>query len=325
MKGNLTKRILYLLILLLNTSCCFDDLYYENDANCHIRLNIDWSKIDTRLNGASVYIYHRDGSLYKVLPPHPNPYTLDLVLPKGHYDLVVHNNTPYELPNLNFGGHEHAETFRVSPVKNQNTRYDLRSVLEPDVIGLAHLSDLEVTEAMIDYYPYKPDSWKNRIYKDFTLSAEPVLHEVEIIAHVQFLSSVAGAPPSELQNMAGGVMMMTKEKYDESLDYHFILNGRKFDSGSTTNGTISKKLKCFGFRENQQERYRLLMNFKLVNGDLHPIIIDVTDKIEKMDDFKYRIRIECSLPEMSGGGGGDSGFDPDVEDWENVDVDVPMN
>lgn len=67
------------------------------------------------------------------------------------------------------------------------------------------------------------------------------------------------------------------------------------------------------------------MNFKLVNGDLHPIIIDVTDKIEKMDDFKYRISIECSLPEMSGGGGGDSGFDPDVEDWENVDVDVPMN
>lgn len=324
MKHILTNQILYVLLLLLNCACCFDDLYYSTDTNCHIRLKVDWSKVDTRLNGASVYVYHYDGLLFQALPPSADPYKLDLALPKGKYHLVVHNNTPYELPNLNFTGKEHGETFRVSPVENRDTKYNLRSVLEPDVIGLAHLYDLEVTETMIDYFPYQPGSWENRNYKEFDLIAEPGLVEMEVVVHVKRLNSAAGAPPSELQNMAGGLMMLTKDRFDEGVDQHFILNERKFDAGSTTDGTISKTIKSFGLRENQQETYKLLMNFKLVNGDLHPILIDVTNKIEQLADLKYRIQVSCSLPDVPGVGEGDSGFDPDVEDWDNIEVDVPM-
>ena len=321
---HLSKIIYLIAVSVIFASCTFDELYYSTDTNCHIRLHVDWTQTKFRLNGASVYVYHKTGDLYKAFPPFSNPYTIDLALPKGDYNLVLHNNTPYELPNLNFYGLEHAETLRVGPVMNTDPNYKLTSVLEPDDLGLAHLTDLTVTETMIDYFPFKPGSADHRTFKEFDLMVESVVTEIEIIVHVTGLNNASAAPPSEFRNVSGGLYMMTKKKQEELVTHHFILNNRTFDPGSNKNGTIRKTLKCFGPVDDKTVDNLLLMNFKLANGEQHPVLLNATDKLEKISDLKYRVRLECTLPDVPAVGEGDSGFDPGVEDWEDIEVDIPM-
>ncbi|MGL4292684.1 MAG: DUF5119 domain-containing protein, partial [Bacteroidales bacterium] len=124
--------------------------------NCHIRLNIDWSEIDCNLNGATMYVYREDGYLFKAFQPFPNPHCIEFALPKGKYELILHNNAPFELPNLRFAGLEKRHTLAVYVAANKDDTSQYKKVMEPDVFGLAGISELQVTEKMIEYFPYKP-------------------------------------------------------------------------------------------------------------------------------------------------------------------------
>ncbi|MGL5785685.1 MAG: DUF5119 domain-containing protein [Bacteroidales bacterium] len=320
----LSKALCLISMINIFVSCSFDELYYETLNYCHIRLNIDWSKTKFRLNGASVYVYHKNGSLYKALPPFSNPYIIDLALPQGEYNLVLHNNTPYELPNMNFRGWEDSELFRAEPRGADKYMYGHNVVSEPEDLGLAHLFNIEVTKAMIDYNPLMERSTGSKIYEEFMLLAEPVISEIEVSVHISGLHNAAGAPLSELTNLAGGLKMMSKELHEEVVDHRFVLNNRLFDSGSDKNGRIMKTLRCFGFLPKTNLRNILKMNFMLVNGAPYNISADITDKIEKMSELKYRVALSCKLPDVQNESGGDSGFNPDVEGWEDIEVDVPM-
>ena len=109
----LYKYCIILAMSIMCFSCKFDDLYYAADVECNIRINVDWKKTDFALNGASIYVYNADGSLYKTFPPFTNPYQLDISLPKGEYNLVIHNNTPWEMPNMIFDNINNANDFVI--------------------------------------------------------------------------------------------------------------------------------------------------------------------------------------------------------------------
>ena len=54
------------------------------------------------------------------------------------------------------------------------------------------------------------------------------------------------------------------------------------------------------------------------------ITMDITDEIKEIEKLKYKIEVECTLPNVPSIGDGDSGFNPDIEEWEDIEVDVPM-
>ena len=71
--------------------------------------------------------------------------------------------------------------------------------------------------------------------------------------------------------------------------------------------------------------YLMEMEFVLLNGEKHPVSLDVTDAIRVTQGATHKIihiEVEIELPEVIGNG--DGAFDPDLEEWEDIDVDIPM-
>ena len=67
------------------------------------------------------------------------------------------------------------------------------------------------------------------------------------------------------------------------------------------------------------------MEFGLLNGEKHPVSLDVTDAIRVTQGATHKIihiEVEIELPEVIGNG--DGAFDPDLEEWEDIDVDIPI-
>lgn len=114
----------------------------------------------------------------------------------------------------------------------------------------------------------------------------------------------------------------------ESVAQSFILNQRVFDPGSDSDGTIKASFLSFGMLGdgNTSSRYYLDINFVLINGEPYPLTFDVTDLIT-VDislnlQLSLNLNLEIELPEVIGDEGG--GFNPDVGEWEDEIVDIPI-
>ena len=318
----LHKMSLFLLCSLLLIGCKFDDLYYATDVNCSVRLNIDWQKhSDIQLNGASVYVYNSDGSLFKVFPPYSNPHKLDLALPVGCYDIIIHNNTPYELPNLSFDNINDRDKFLIKHIETKSS--EIKNVNEVDHLILGQINNLEITQELRDYFPYKPNSYESvEAHLECDVATKIITSELEVIANVKGLSNAATAPECVIDMMNGELCLMRLEQTQKPVNLQFVLNNRKLNS-SNTDGIISKTIKNLGFIDDTGKGTTIKLSFLLTNGEKHVVTIPLEGKIKKESELKYKVKIECELPNV-GGGGGDSGFDTDVSDWEDYFGDINM-
>ena len=67
------------------------------------------------------------------------------------------------------------------------------------------------------------------------------------------------------------------------------------------------------------------MYFILVNGETYTVSLDVKDLLETSHDgiqTVHKIRAEITLPETIGNG--DGVFQPDIEEWEEVEAELPI-
>ena len=128
--------------------------------------------------------------------------------------------------------------------------------------------------------------------------------------------------------MCEGVNMETASKYGNSVTHEFVLNNKRMDPDNHKVGTISKKLVSFGPEQENDacvNRHQLVMHFVLVNGETHTVTLDVRDLIKTSHDETQRvhkIRAEITLPEAIGNG--DGVFDPDIEEWEEIETELPI-
>lgn len=320
-----TKLGIIGITILILCSCHFDHLYYETNTQTYIKLNVDWSKANIRLNGASVYVFHKDGTLYKALPPFSNPYELLIDLPQGQYDLMLHNNTSWELPNVEFLGHVSAKTFSVIAKPDEDIgKGNIISVKQPDQIAVGYVHDLTVDQGLIDYFPDCPGDCSQNVQHTINVTPEPIISEITIIVHVLGLKYAANAPMAELKNLSNGYYLMNRSKSKTLVSHKFLMNLRQFYPQSKEDGQIMQVIHSFGFQDDKKQQYDLHLNFKLVNGATYPMVFDVTNEIQQLDSLKYKIELSCKLPEVIDIGGSDSGFNPDVSDWEDLEFDIPI-
>lgn len=322
------------MLLLLMAACQRDHLYYGTNNRAVIRVKIDWSKSQLTPNGATVVAYNKDGSLFEVFPPMSNPNDGTILLPEGNYDLVVFNDTPDEYRQVGFRGIENINTFEAYATekevnKNRASKFQNEMfVHEPDTLATARINNLEVTSQMIQYSYDKPLSGNTQISKEVEATPKRVTSLMRIRVHVKGLCYAKGAPRTYLRNMSASVFVGTGIQSTKPITYEFVLNNRKFDEGSTHNATITNNLSTFGLRPtgDAHERYYLDMLFTLINGDPYPILVDITDKIQvtevELQTILY-IKLELELPEVIGGEG-EGAFNPDVGEWQDVEVDIPM-
>ena len=328
------KRILLLYItLILVTSCKRDSLYYGTNHRAVIRTSIDWKASQLSPNGVSVIAYNEDGTLFEVLPPFSNPNEADIMLPEGVFHLVFHNNTPDEQRNIAFRGYENMHTLEAYAIDAKPSAKAMEGhandlfVSEPDTLAVAKYTALKVTADMIGYYKDRPDLDNQLVSQKIAVTPQRVISVAEIKAHVKGLRYAAGAPRTYLRNVSGAHFMWKGEKSKESVSHEFVLNNRKFDAGSNTDGTITKNLTTFGLHTapSSDHKYYLDLDFTLINGEKHPISIDITDEIilVKAAHSVLKINVELELPEVIGGGG-EGAFDPDVDEWDDINVELPI-
>ena len=326
-----------LLLLLAISSCKRDHLYYEGLHTATVIVNPDWTKSHLHPNGVTVYAYNSsDGSLYKRFPPVSAQERCYIQLPKGNYTLVVMNDTPEEFADrIDFIGEENLKTLQAKGVqdlkrsKRENASGSLYCIVEPDTLAVALYSNLNITQQQIDYFWDKPEntvSPENAI----KINVEPqrVVTMINIKAHVKGLKYARGTTISYFRGLAEGHMLGQGQNSMESVAQSFILNQRVFDPGSDSDGTIKASFLSFGMLGdgNTSSRYYLDINFVLINGEPYPLTFDVTDLIT-VDislnlQLSLNINLEIELPEVIGDEGG--GFNPDVGEWEDEIVDIPI-
>ena len=326
-----------LLLLLAISSCKRDHLYYEGLHTATVIVNPDWTKSHLHPNGVTVYAYNSsDGSLYKRFPPVSAQERCYIQLPKGNYTLIVMNDTPEEFADrIDFIGEENLKTLQAKGVqdlkrsKRENASGSLYCIVEPDTLAVALYSNLNITQQQIDYFWDKPEntvSPENAI----KINVEPqrVVTMINIKAHVKGLKYARGTTISYFRGLAEGHMLGQGQNSMESVAQSFILNQRVFDPGSDSDGTIKASFLSFGMLGdgNTSSRYYLDINFVLINGEPYPLTFDVTDLIT-VDislnlQLSLNINLEIELPEVIGDEGG--GFNPDVGEWEDEIVDIPI-
>ena len=326
-----------LLLLLAISSCKRDHLYYEGLHTATVIVNPDWTKSHLHPNGVTVYAYNSsDGSLYKRFPPVSAQERCYIQLPKGNYTLVVMNDTPEEFADrIDFIGEENLNTLQAKGVQDlkrskiENASGSLYCIVEPDTLAVALYSNLNITQQQIDYFWDKPEntvSPENAI----KINVEPqrVVTMINIKAHVKGLKYARGTTISYFRGLAEGHMLGQGQNSMESVAQSFILNQRVFDPGSDSDGTIKASFLSFGMLGdgNTSSRYYLDINFVLINGEPYPLTFDVTDLIT-VDislnlQLSLNLNLEIELPEVIGDEGG--GFNPDVGEWEDEIVDIPI-
>ena len=326
-----TLTISALIGSLVLSSCRRDDLYYATNDRVAIRIEADWSPAHLTPNGASAFVFDARGSSVGEIVQSNDHRKIDLSLPEGNYTVVVVNNSLAEYRNVVASDAGQLKTFAlmartVSPnfASVSGTRSKI-FVGEPDTVAGSVVRNIAIDHKMIEYYRKRPQGVAPAPAATFATTPKRLISVADIEIHVKGLKYAGGAPRTHLRNFTGGRLIDSDRPSEQHVNHEFVLNNRRFDAGSIYDGTISKQLATFGLHGDPSTRYLLNMEFVLINGEKYPIELDLTDRIEVIDASPHtilRIRASIELPEVIGNGSG--AFDPDLEEWEDINVDIPM-
>ena len=322
------------------SSCNRDRLYYAMEEQGFVRLNVNWQPTQLNPNGMSVYVFdHENGKAIGKCQISSDPNTMDIALPVGKFDLLVINNTEEELATLNFTGTTNLATFKACLAAKEKPLYsNLLSkaegttrntyLTECDILASALTRNVEITPQDIHYFKEKPAAGTHEISRTVEVSPERLTELIDIEIKVTNITSAAGAPRTHLTAMREGVNMETTLKYGNSITHEFVLNNKRIDPDNYKVGTISKKLVAFGPEKVNNKcinNHLLIMNFILINGETHTVTLNVKDLIKTSHDGTqsvHKIQAEITLPEAIGNG--DGVFNPDIEEWEEIETELPI-
>ena len=326
------KILMLLMIMALGASCRRDHLYYASSDTATVLVKPDWSVSGLHPNGVSVFAFREDdGALYKRFPPVSADRPCYVKLPEGSFTLVVINDSPQELGgSMVFTGEENLGSFKALGLKDESrSKGEEYCIVEPDTLAVSVLRGVHVTPEQIDYYYDMPETDISEIPAiELECSPKSVISQVNITAHVKGLKYARGTMMCYMRGVAAGYCLGLEENTQEQVAQAFVLNNRKFDPGSDTDGTVKSSFLSFGLvgDGNTDSRYYLELNFVLLNGELYPLTYDVTDLIS-VDvslslSLNLNMNLEIELPETVGDEEG--GFDTDINDWVDEIVDIPM-
>ena len=337
MRQRMIKFLLSLILISLLISCKRDDLYYSTGGSAMLQFNIDWKPSLLEPNGVSVFSYdHQSGDLVRSIDISSNPNRIELAHSTGKYDFLVFNDTEYELDNIRFDGIENIKTFRISagatskPIfRHLSKTSGVVYAMETDDVAKKIVPKLEITQQDVEYFLSKPAVGDYTVSKSIDVTPSRITERIYIEILVKNITSAAGAPRTHLTNMAAAYLPGLDQKHEKLLTHEFVLNNRQMLSSDSKDGKISKQLVSFGPHTNETgliNKHQLIMHYVLIDGKDHVVELDVTHLIESSHDgvqHVHKIRAEIELPVAIGDGGGGP-FNPDVEDWKNVEIELPI-
>lgn len=316
------KKLIYSIVAIgvmaVATSCKHKDLCYDHSHTVDVEVVFDWQKApDAAPKSMSVYLFPADGGevLRYELTDH-NGGTIRV--PIGNYDALCLNS---DTENINYRNTDRIETFEVTTpttslleslssvgVRSEGAPQaegteEERVALSPDRVWSDYSQDIvlrQVAEKQtITFYP------ANRVC-NYTI-------DIRNAENLKYVLGVSGS----LSTMAGGVYVGKSQMTEECVTIPFEV------AISEDKTALSAQTMTFGHCPSTQNLHKLVIYVVLSDGTKWYYTYDVTEQIHAAQD-KYNVHIVIDglpVPKPIVNGGG---FQPDVDDWHSVDVDIEM-
>lgn len=332
-KHTLSLVILVGLLLTLITVSChrqpLEDEYYE-----HVRVpvSINWSKSELTPQNVTVLFYNEtDGklALEHRFENNSNEIQSYADVPYGKYTVVVFNELRDQIDYVGVRGHENLHTLEfyaktdteVKKVKSSTSATTAVSyVKEPDIVAISVVRGFEV---------------KANTRQLIGLTPERKVGYMDITIHIKGLNNARMPALVDLRNIAGSYFVDIDKNSTIPVACQFMMDNRTYDPESTTDGTISTKVKVFGVLgertsvADQPAGHPITLDISLMLVDADKTIInhvvDITNMLTFTGEVNGSISLETELPIPDPlpdvkPEGGDSGFGSDLIDWGIIEV-----
>ena len=308
--NNLLRAIIVVMTLLL-FSCRHKELSSDNVLIANVKVVFDWKNSpEANVETMRMYLFPVDGG-------NPIPYEFadvkggKIKVPAGRYKALCINSDTEALLYRNIGGYHTFELY--SPEGSMNMA--AYSVLHPDKAREERIrcspdnfyadrieeALLEVTEEeqTIVFYP-----------------ANPVCHytvEVRNVSNLKYVSP--GFVTGALSGMSEGLFLGRNRIKSEPATI-------PFEMSSDGVSTLYADFLTFGQYESQNI-HKIVIQVVMPDGNDKGYLFDVTDQVHQAPDPRnvHIILDGLPLPKHIVNGGG---FLPSVDEWDNIEVDLPM-
>ena len=342
------RKILMIMALgLLLMSCQRRDIYYENVQYANLTIKVDWSKSfpdeDSKPTGMSVWFYP-DGGGNPIIKSTNEVDNYKVRIPEGIYDILIFNQTPFELgKSLSFRGIESLQEAEVySVLLDYKSWYEQQTSkpvhVQPKYFASVKHENVEVVSPLYDS-DYTPEYAPERPPVDITIKMTPqmITKDVEILVHVKNAGSIKDIR-SVVSGFAEGHLLNGQQQ--NSISSINIIDDWDIGDDSDSEETIIVfNLTSFGYKKTSDKsdsntdywNGELDLRFMLHDGEIENFIIplDKDNIIETGNKLKMKLEIgidnPIDLPDVPNPGNGGAGFEPDVEEWPEEDIVLPID
>lgn len=314
------RRISYLLAILLLLPCCVHkELCWDHPHTMSVKVEFDWRDAPgADPDGMCVYFYPvGGGSGYRFDFKGTEGGEVNLTV--GEYLVLCYNNDTeavqfYNTDDFATHGCFTREGNPLEPMYGNAASYsvpkadgaeDERVVICPDMLWGSSDTEVEIVdkaENVVTLYPHE-------MVCTYT-------YEVRNVKNLEHLQQMSGT----LSGMSGMMTLSSEELDDECVTIPFASHS---DGASKVTGEFY----TFGHHPDNEEPHRMVFYAVMDDGKKYCFKgsenLDVTSQIHEAPDQKHvHIIIDgLDLPEPIEG---ESGFDPSIDDWEVVEVEIEM-
>lgn len=274
-----------------------------------VEVEFDWKNApDAKPEEMRVYLFPVDGGAYRVFAI-TNYEGGTIKVPEGEYRAVCVNSDTESVLYRGFASFDEFEayatdgTMRSSSPRMESTANE-RLASAPDALYSDYLEDVVTIKL-------NGKNQKMTFYPEFTECRYKVT--ITNVTNLKYVSS--SGLFGTLSGLSGGYMLGSGEF---TTDQAVLIC---FDPESNGSDTITAEFLTFGNADTSL--HELVIYVTMSDGNRQYFTFDVTRQVNKASDPR-NVEIKLSglvLPKPIVNG---SGFHPEVEEWDEVDIDIPM-
>ncbi len=338
------RKILMILALsILLMSCHRRDIYYENVQYANLHLEVDWTQAfplqEDKPKGMSVWFYPIDGG-GPIMKSTNEVDNYHVRIPVGTYDVLVFNQTPHELSrSLSFKDIESLDEAEVYTVlMDYKSWYEEETGdnvdMQPLYIAVAKYDDLVVIPNEDLEYTFDHEEQLPDINVTVKVTPEMITKDLEIVVYVENAASISDTR-AVVSGLAKGHKLTAEYPNSESCTN--IIKSWEVDTKSESTNIVFN-LTSFGYRRSIEDvEYNLSdwegeLQLRFLLHDEHQVTytipLDETNIVDTGDRLKMKLVVGLSdalvLPDITNPDNGSAGFNPDVSEWPEEDIVMPI-
>ena len=242
------------------------------------------------------------------LPPTGGQVSL---IPSREYDVLVYNFDTEStwLEDENWFHKIYASTSLIpdsfrTKLRSRATKGDKEDIVyDPDHLFVGRLNDVYIPARSVDAPPVVLDVLCETVVESWILEVKTITGKKNI-----------GTTAAVVTGLAESNRIGPNERSEEFVSVYF--DNQVIDD----NGLLTAKFNTFGWNKDILEPQILSLVFTDIAGKGHVFNVDVSDQFPDNKEQIIRVEMEIDIPEPLTGG--DGGFVPKVDEWDEINTDI---